>query len=126
MARARKIRKLFGGGMRQAGVIAAGALHALEHHIDRLAEDHRHAQMIASAIAETKGLRLDPPQVETNLIWFNVEREVGTAAEAAARLKERDVLVHAAGPQRLRACTHLDVSAAMAERAAEAFRKVGR
>ncbi len=104
-------------------MLAAAALHALDHHIDRLADDHRNAKVIAGAIADTPGLRLDPPQVETNLVWFNVEREVGTAAEVTARLKERGVLVHAAGPQRARACTHLDVSAAMAERAAEAFRK---
>jgi threonine aldolase len=123
VARARRVRKLFGGGMRQVGVLAAAALHALDHHIDRLADDHRNAKVIAGAIADTPGLRLDPPQVETNLIWFNIEREVATAAELAARLKERGVLIHAAGPQRARACTHLDVSAATAERAAEAFRK---
>jgi threonine aldolase len=123
VARARKIRKLFGGGMRQAGVIAAGALHALENHIDRLADDHRNAKVIAEAIADTPGLHLDPPRVETNLIWFNIEKETGTAAEVGARLKERGVLAHAAGPQRMRVCTHLDVSAVMAERAADTFRK---
>jgi threonine aldolase len=122
VARARRIRKLFGGGMRQVGVLAAAALYALDHHVDRLAEDHRNAKLIARAIAGTPGLHLDPPEVETNLIWFNVEREAGTAAEVGARLKDGAVLVHVAGPQRLRACTHLDVSAAMAERAAEAFR----
>ncbi len=126
VARGRKVRKLFGGGMRQVGVLAAAALHALDHHIDRLADDHRNAQVIAAAIADTSGLRLDPPMVETNLIWFNVERETCTAAELAARLRERGVLVHTAGPQRLRACTHLDVSAVMAERAAEVIRKVAR
>jgi threonine aldolase len=123
VARARRIRKLFGGGMRQVGVLAAAALHALDHHIERLAEDHRNARVIASAIADTPGLRLDPPRVETNLIWFDVDREAGTAADVAARLKDRGVLIHAAGPQRARACTHLDVSAVMAERAAEAFRR---
>ena len=123
VARARKIRKLFGGGMRQVGILAAAALYALDHHIDRLADDHRHAKVIAEAIADTPGLHLDPPRVETNLIWFNVDREVGTAAELGARLKERGVLVHVAGPQRMRACTHLDVSPAMAERAADAFRR---
>jgi threonine aldolase len=117
--RARRIRKLFGGGMRQAGVLAAAALYALEHHVDRLSEDHRNAQVIAKAVADTPGMRLVPPEVETNLIWFRVEREVGTAKEVAAALKERGVLVHAAGPQTLRACTHLDVSTAQAERAAE-------
>jgi threonine aldolase len=123
IGRARRIRKLLGGGMRQAGVLAAAALYALDHHIDRLADDHRHARVIAAAIADTPGLRLDPPEVETNLVWFEIEREFGTAREAAVRLRERGVLVHVAGPQTLRACTHLDVSAAGAERAAEVIRQ---
>ena len=123
VAQARRIRKLFGGGMRQAGVLAAAALYALDHHVERLAEDHRNAQVIAQAIADTPGLRLTPPEVETNLIWFQVERDLGTAKDVAAALKERGVLVHAAGPQTLRACTHLDVSPAQAERAAETIRR---
>ena len=120
--RARKIRKVFGGGMRQAGVIAAGALYALEHHVERLAEDHTHAQILARAIRETEGLVLDPPDVHTNLVWFKVEPELGTAAEVAERLKEQRVLVSVSGPQVLRACTHLDVTREMVEEAAEAIR----
>ncbi len=123
VARARRIRKLFGGGMRQAGVAAAAALYALDNHIPRLAEDHRNAQVIAQAIAATPCLRLDPSEVETNLIWFEVDSEFGTAKEVAAALKQRGVLVHAPGPQALRACTHLDVSAAQAERAAQTIRQ---
>jgi threonine aldolase len=123
IARARRVRKLFGGGMRQAGVIAAAALYALEHHVERLAEDHRNARVIAQAIADTPGLRLTPPEVETNLIWFEVDPELGPAKAVAAALKERGVLVHIMGPQTLRACTHLDVSAAQAERAAEVVRR---
>jgi threonine aldolase len=122
VARGRRIRKLFGGGMRQVGVLASAALYALEHHVERLAEDHKNAQVIGRAIADTPGLRLDPPEVETNLVWFQVEPEIGTAKDVAALLKQRGVLVHAAGPQMLRACTHLDVSAAQAERAAEVIR----
>ena len=61
--------------MRQAGVIAAAALYALDHHIERLAEDHCNARPIAEAIVDNPGLRLNPPEVETNLIWFEVERE---------------------------------------------------
>jgi threonine aldolase len=124
IARARRVRKLFGGGMRQAGVIAAAALYALENHVERLAEDHRNARVIAGAIAETPGLRLTPPEVETNLIWFEVDPELGPAKAVAAALKERGVLVHLMGPQTLRACTHLDVSAAQAERAAEVVRRI--
>ena len=121
IARARRVRKLFGGGMRQAGVLAAAALYALDHHVERVAEDHRNAQVLARAIQETPGLRLEPAEVETNLVWFTVERGLGTARDVAAALKARGVLVHASGPQRLRACTHLDVSAAQVARAAEAI-----
>jgi threonine aldolase len=124
IARCRRIRKLFGGGMRQAGVVAAGALYALENHVDRLAEDHRNARVLAQAIADTPGLRLDPPEVETNLVWFFVDPELGTARQVVDRLKQQGVLVHAAGPQKLRACTHLDVSHDQAMRAAEAIRQL--
>lgn len=120
--RAKRIRKLFGGGMRQGGVAAAAALYAVDNHIERLAEDHRHAQILAAALRDTPGLRLDPPRVETNLIWFEVERELGGAKEVATALKERGVLVQVSGPHTLRACTHLDVSAAQVERAAEVIR----
>lgn len=123
IVRARRIRKLFGGGMRQAGVLAAAALYALDHHLSRLAEDHLNAQVIAQAIAETPGLRLMPSEVETNLIWFRVESEVATAKEVAAALKDGGVLVLTAGPQSLRACTHLDVSTAQARRAADVIRR---
>jgi len=124
VTRCRKIRKLFGGGTRQAGIIAAGALFAVENHIERMAEDHRNAQVIAQAIGDTQGLTLTPPEVETNLIWFRVDGELGTAKELAAKLKEKGILVHASGPFTLRACTHLDVTAADAERTAEAIRRV--
>jgi threonine aldolase len=123
VAKARRIRKLFGGGMRQAGVLAAAALYALDHHIERLAEDHRHAQVIARAVADTPGLRLVPPEVETNLVWFLVDPDLGTAQEVANALKARGVLAHVAGPQKLRACTHLDVSETQAERAAEVIQR---
>ncbi len=123
VACARRVRKLFGGGMRQAGVVAAAALYALENHIERLAEDHRNAQVLAQAVADTPGLRLSPPEVETNLVWFKVDPDLGTAKDVAAALKQRGVRVHPAGPQMLRACTHLDVSAAQVERAAEIIRQ---
>lgn len=119
IARARRIRKVLGGGMRQGGMAAAGALYAIEHNVDRLREDHANAQIIAAAIRDTDGLRLDPPDVETNLIWFQVDPELGTAADVAARLKPHGVLVSVGGPQTLRACTHLDVTRSMAERAAQ-------
>jgi threonine aldolase len=123
VARARRVRKLLGGGMRQAGVAAAAALYALDNHIDRLAEDHRNAQTIAQAVADTPGLRLEPPEVETNLIFFEVDPELGPAQRLVAALKQRGILVSATKPNTIRACTHLDVSAAQAERAADTIRK---
>ncbi len=126
VTRARRIRKLFGGGMRQAGVIAAAALYALQHHVERLAEDHRNAQVIAQAIADTPGLRLDPPEVETNLIWIEADPDLAPAREVSALLKEHGVLINPYGKRHLRACTHLDVSASQAERAAETLRRVVR
>jgi threonine aldolase len=123
VTRARRYRKVFGGAMRQAGVLAAAALYALDHHVERLTDDHRNAQVIARAIADTPGLRLDPPDAQTNLVWFEVEPELGPAKDVLARLKARGVLVGGGDGRVLRACTHLDVSAADAERAAEVIRK---
>ena len=109
--------------MRQAGSLAAAALYALDHHVERLADDHRNAKIIAQAIADSPGLRLDPPHVETNLVWFEVDPAFATAPEVGAALKAKGVLVHVAGTHTLRACTHLDVSAAQAEQAADVIRR---
>jgi threonine aldolase len=126
VTRAKRIRKLLGGSMRQVGVAAAAALYAMENHVERLAEDHKNAKLIAQAIADTPGLCLDPPEVETNLIWFQVDPELGTSKELAASFKQRGILIHTPGLQTMRACTHLDVSAAQAERAASVIRQTVR
>jgi threonine aldolase len=123
---AHRLRKVLGGGMRQGGIIAAAALHALEHHVERLADDHAHAQVLARAVAVTDGLRLESGPVETNLVWIAVDPALGTAPDLAARLRASGVLVSALGPQVLRACTHLDVSREDVEFAAEALRHVAR
>ena len=119
MVKARRIRKLFGGGMRQAGVIAAGALYALDHHVERLAEDHANAARLGEAVRQIDGLRLTPDQIDTNNVIFDDDPVLGTAAEFCARLKERGLLMLALGPRMVRAVTHLDVSAADVDRAAE-------
>ena len=126
VAKARRARKLYGGAWRQAGVLAAAALYALDHHLPRLAEDHHNARMLAAAVRDTPGLRLDPPEVETNLVWFEVDPDLMPAPRLAAALKDAGVLVHPAGPTTVRACTHLDVSAPDAEYAADALRRVCR
>lgn len=122
--RARRFRKMFGGGMRQAGIIAAAALYAIEHNVERLVEDHANARQLAEALAELPGITLDPAMVETNIVYFDVAARLGPADRFAERLHERDVWLLAVGPQRLRAVTHLDVSRAQTERAIGVFREL--
>ncbi len=117
--RARRVRQVLGGSMRQAGIIAAGALYALEHNIERLAEDHDKAQTLAEAIRQAPGLALDPDLVETNIVAFRVAKELGTAADFVARLRDEGVLMYAVARRRLRAVTHLDVSLDEVKRAGE-------
>lgn len=108
--RARRFRKQFGGGMRQAGIIAAGALYALENHRDRLALDHENARRLAEGLMGLRGIELDPASVETNMVLFRV---VGMAAEdLARRLHRAGVGVLAVGAETIRAVTNLNVSAA--------------
>jgi threonine aldolase len=118
IAMARRHRKLFGGGMRQAGIIAAGALYALDHHIDRLAEDHENARSLGAAIREIDELELYPKDIDSNIVIFKVDPRLGTAAEFATRLKAQGLLMLAVGPQLIRAVTHLDVSRADVDDAA--------
>lgn len=119
MQKARRHRKLFGGGMRQAGVLAAAALYALDHHVDRLAEDHANAQRLATAIRGAGGLKLASDTVDTNIVIFQVDPSLGTAAEFCAHLKDRGLLMLAVAAQQVRAVTHLDVNEADAVRAGE-------
>ena len=121
IARARHIRKQFGGGMRQAGIIAAGALYALEHQRQRLAEDHANAKALANGLAALDGIELDPATVETNIVVMKV---AGRAAEDwLARLEERGVLVLALGPDLVRAVTSLTVDEQDIELALQAWRQ---
>jgi threonine aldolase len=107
--KARRVRKLLGGALRQAGIVAAAAEYALDHNVERLAEDHANARQLAELIAKIRGLRINVDAVETNLVFFDVEPELGNASQLSHALESRRVLIHDAGPQRLRACTHLDV-----------------
>jgi threonine aldolase len=110
IARARRFRKMFGGGMRQGGIIAAGALHGLRNHRARLADDHANARNLAQALAYMPGVELDPADVETNIVFFRVRSM--PAGELEAKLKDAGVLVLALGADRVRAVTSLMVDAA--------------
>ena len=120
--KAHRLRKVFGGGMRQAGILAAACLHALDHHVEGLADDHAHAQILARAVEETPGLRLESGAVETNLVWVEVDPSLGTAGDVAGRLRADGVLVSALGPTVVRACTHRDVCRDQVEYAAGRIR----
>jgi threonine aldolase len=117
----RRWRKRLGGGMRQAGVIAAAGLYALEHNVERLAEDHANARGIADAVAGSPGATLRRPAVPTNIVLFDT---LAPAAELAARMREDGVLVSTMGPHTLRCVTHLNVDAAGAHRAAGVVARV--
>ncbi len=117
IARAHRWRKMTGGGMRQAGILAAGVLYALDHHIDRLAEDHAHARQLAAGLQGLAGVTVEPPQ--TNILFVDLAPE--KAAGAVDRLREAGILC--TGLYRLRLVTHLDVSAADIDRAIPLLRQ---
>ena len=123
IARARRARKLFGGALRQAGVIAATAIYALEHNVDRMAEDHANARLFAEAIADVEGIRIDPAETETNLVFFDVDPEFGDAMAVCARLEAHGIRICDMGPYRLRACTHLSVAREDVLKAADLLRE---
>jgi threonine aldolase len=121
--RARRVRKMLGGGCRQIGIIAASALYALDHHIDRLEKDHEKAKRFARGIAELEGISLLSPVPETNLVFFDIAPECGTAEEMKIRLERYGVQIGSSGKQRMRAVTHLDVSPDDITRAIDAVGK---
>jgi threonine aldolase len=124
VTRARRTRKMFGGGMRQVGIIAAAAIWAIDHQLPRLAEDHRRARWLAGEISEVPGVRLLPDPPPTNIIVIDVS-ELGADTEVIlARLKEEGVLIVPFGPGRLRAVTHRDVDDNAVAYAAKVMRKV--
>jgi threonine aldolase len=124
IAKGRWVRKLFGGAMRQAGYLAAACLDAMDHHVERLAEDHANAQIIADAVRTVPHLTLVPETVETNLVWFEVDPTWKTAAGVTAILREKGIRMSALGETVVRACTHLNVSRAECETAAKAIRQL--
>jgi threonine aldolase len=108
IARARKMRKMLGGGMRQAGVIAAAGIFALEHMVDRLAEDHENARALARGLAELPMIELDPESIETNIVIFHV---AGDWQDFARELKAAGVLASVYGERKMRMVTHYGITA---------------
>jgi len=117
MEEAWRYKQMLGGALRQSGILAAGALHALDHHVERLAEDHEHARILAEGLAEIRGISIDPGAVETNIVIF----EVPDAPALTALVAEQGVQVGALDAHRVRAVTHLDVDRDGIDRALEAF-----
>ena len=121
---ARAARRMFGGGMRQVGIVAAGAHHALRHHRERLADDHRRARRLAEAVAEIDPFRIDPRHVETNIVIAHAAREPDRIAAFVGSAWRRGARVLAfGGPGAFRAITHLDVDDGGIDRAIAAFRE---
>ena len=122
--RARLYRKRLGGGMRQAGVLAAAGLVALEEMPARLHEDHANARFLARGLAEIPGIALDLAAVQTNIVVFDIGGSGLTGPEFSARLKAKDVLINSINPRIMRALTHCDVNRADCEQALDALRSV--
>jgi threonine aldolase len=125
IAEAWRCKQQMGGAMRQAGIIAAGGVYALRHHVERMAEDHANARRLAEGLAELSGIKLDPAEVETNIVFFDLTGTLD-APTAVQRLLAHGVRVGAMGPRTMRAVTHLDVDAAGIDRALAAARQVFR
>jgi threonine aldolase len=122
ISRARRFRKMLGGGMRQAGVLAAAALHALDHHLHRLADDHENALTLARGLSLLDGVLCDPDQIETNIV--NFELASGSALRFVREAAVEGVRLNAIGPARVRAVTHLGISAADVTSAIDALARV--
>ncbi len=110
IAKLRRLRKMFGGGMRQAGILAAAGLYALEHHMTRLQEDHDNAKSFALQLQQIPTVYVDPDRVETNIVLFEVVRNDRSTQELVQAFKEGGVLLNAIGAHLFRAVTHLNVS----------------
>lgn len=118
-----RFRKMFGGNMRQAGILAAAALYALDHHLQRLTDDHANAKQLAEALTTIPGVTLAYP-VATNMLFVDLAPTLGNAAALSARLLTHNILTMPAGPQRMRLVTHLDVSSTSIAAVINAFQAV--
>ena len=121
--RARRARKMLGGGMRQAGYLAAAGVYALRNNVERLAEDHANARALAEGLAAIPGIEVNLDSVQTNLVFFRIKAGPERAQALLAQLKARGVLISLLGPDLARAVTHLDVTRRDVDRALAAVRK---
>jgi threonine aldolase len=124
LERARRFRRMYGGAMRQAGILAAAGIYALEHHVERLKDDHENAKRLARKLQQLPGVSLNPQHVDTNIVIFDVVDSRLSPSTFVAALKQQGVLVNAIGGNSFRAVTHLDVSTKHIDAAAEIFAKV--
>ncbi len=124
IARAVRQRRMFGGAMRQSGILAAAGLYALNHNVARLNEDHADARLIAERLAELPGVKLDLATVQTNIVIFELGEGMPDAATVAARAKEAGLLISALGARLVRAVTHLDVTAEQCRLAADRLAEI--
>lgn len=122
--RARRFKQMFGGGFRQAGMMAAGALYAVEHHRGRLVEDHANAARLAGGLAETRGVEVDLETVQTNMVYFDLADV--TVAEFIERCAAEGVTIIGAGPGRIRVVCHLGVSRDNVDSALAVIRRAAR
>jgi threonine aldolase len=125
IARVRRFKKMFGGMVRQVGILAAAAIYAMDNHIERMAEDRANARRLADHIANVKGLAVALGPVETNIVYFDLGNGVNmNAVQLSERLKARNVHMMATGVRRIRCVTHLDVNASMIDEAAKAIEEI--
>jgi len=122
--RIHRFRKMFGGGMRQVGIVAAAGIYALDHHLERLKEDHQNAKRLAVGLKEFRGVSIDPKHVETNIVIFDITDTGMTGSQVAETMKKEGLLIHAFGKTQIRLVTHLDVSNDDIEGALKALEKV--
>jgi threonine aldolase len=120
--KARKVRKMLGGGMRQIGILAAAGIYALENHADRLADDHRHARQIAEALSQSSWAEIDPDQVETNIIVFSTPNH--PASKVVSALKREGIICFDMGPSSIRMVTHLHITDEDTDNACEVISRI--
>jgi len=122
--KARRNRKMYGGGMRQVGIIAAAGIYAIENNFNRMIEDHRNARLLAEKLSQIKGMQIDLQSVQTNIVVINIEKSKKDVSQVIEQLKNKGVLVVAFGKNKIRAVTHLDVDRNDILEAVEKFTEV--